>query len=910
MRLQLLINNEWREVECDQDTNSLTLSWAFDSIDSPTKYYSEFSYEFKVPKSETNNALFDQIQQLDYARTGGTYNPAEAMKYILYGERGEEISKGMAKLTAIDTAYHVQLNGSLGVSFAKLLKAGWDTITASEDSEYTLLPEYVRYNGVDYNTATPMIDASQVACSWAVDSPSIYFEIDDIEGNYGALATTYGVTNTENECVVASIVGFMPQNQGKYKDFSNDKWLKDGGIEELFKPSSGDAPETDGGLTEWQMQEYRSYYQQPFVYVARLWSIFKENCKNITGYDLILDDGWYDSGEPIADLVYTLPANEAGETTEVSGSRSTTAWSFTLDLPKNMYYTDGDHQLAGLSSLSYSFVGANKHLKKGQTLNNTIEVNLALQNLYNLIGSSDCGHFGWNSQTPLFAYYQVYDYHTSTLLYTQPKPYLIFPLLQLTTFTQEVPQSLINLFGSGFELIAYYHRANGTAGSRTTANYGSFQLSAKWMNDTGESDYEIVWTIGFASDLTPLMVSEGTSVHYWQHAADGQYTGGDANAYATLVSSGNTSLVWVTEGNRSYSPLTLERLFNGVAPFSILLKHCKLWNLVWVVDDVSQTLTVKRKYDYFLDNLTTNQNPYGVQALGDPSYQGFLDITELIDAGRGLTQDPLTFSGDKVALAYKDTADKYSKSYKDKYGKNYGSLVLATADKTTHNTIDFFEGEYGEVGTPIVATDIVRTANSYTTNSMAKLESVALPSNMTDSGEQAGVAGVFYFRDTALTLTHTPFSRRDDGSLYLTDDDEVEANADNYCWHANPTGGVKVTELPQFTEHTRGEDLTLFFGEPRETYYELPTAVYSADSLYDREFADYLTDAYSIDNKRVTCYAYLTDAIYQRLKINPLVQIVNVVYLVEKMEFNPATRSAKLVLRQIISPNALTGGQL
>lgn len=910
MRLQLLINNEWREVECDQDTNSLTLSWAFDSIDSPTKYYSEFSYEFKVPKSETNNALFDQIQQLDYARTGGTYNPAEAMKYILYGERGEEISKGMAKLTAIDTAYHVQLNGSLGVSFAKLLKAGWDTITASEDSEYTLLPEYVRYNGVDYNTATPMIDASQVACSWAVDSPSIYFEIDDIEGNYGALATTYGVTNTENECVVASIVGFMPQNQGKYKDFSNDKWLKDGGIEELFKPSSGDAPETDGGLTEWQMQEYRSYYQQPFVYVARLWSIFKENCKNITGYDLILDDGWYDSGEPIADLVYTLPANEAGEVSEVSGSRSTTAWSFTLDLPKNMYYTDGDHQIAGLSSVSYQYLGAGVvHLRKGQTINNTIEINLQLTNPDRLIGGDPTGNYIWNVQSPIYASYQVYDSHTSTLVYTQPKPYLIFPLSESPYIHQEIPATIQNLYSNGFELISYYRQVDGITYD-THAEFGSFQVSARWMNVVGESDYDIVWTIGFASNYLPLQVNSGTTIQYWPNAYDGHYTGGDSNSKITLTSTGNASLVWVTEGNRSYSPLTLERLFNGVAPFSILLKHCKLWNLVWVVDDVSQTLTVKRKYDYFLDNLTTNQNPYGVQALGDPSYQGFLDITELIDAGRGLTQDPLTFSGDKVALAYKDTADKYSKSYKDKYSKNYGSLVLATADKTTHNTIDFFEGEYGEVGTPIVATDIVRTANSYTTNSMAKLESVPLPSNVTDNGEQAGVAGVFYFRDTALTLTHTPFSRRDDGSLYLTDDDEVEANADNYCWHANPTGGVKVTELPQFTEHTRGEDLTLFFGEPRETYYELPTAVYSADSLYDREFADYLTDAYSIDNKRVTCYAYLSDAIYQRLKINPLVQIVNVVYLVEKMEYNPATRSAKLVLRQIISPNALTGGQL
>ena len=189
------------------------------------------------------------------------------------------------------------------------------------------------------------------------------------------------------------------------------------------------------------MQEYRSYYQQPFVYVARLWSIFKENCKNITGYDLILDDGWYDSGEPIADLVYTLPANEAGEVSEVSGSRSTTAWSFTLDLPKNMYYTDNDHVITGLSSVSYQYLGAGVvHLRKGQTINNTIEINLQLTNPDRLIGGDPTGNYIWNVQSPIYASYQVYDSHTSTLVYTQPKPYLIFPLSESPYIHQEIPR--------------------------------------------------------------------------------------------------------------------------------------------------------------------------------------------------------------------------------------------------------------------------------------------------------------------------------------------------------------------------------------------------------------------------------------------------------------------------------------
>lgn len=905
MRLQLKINNDWKECEVDNKTNSIVLSWEFDSINDPLKYYSEFSYTFKLSKTETNNKIFDEFQQLDFAYVLPTqYNPTKAMEYILYGDRNDEISKGLANLKEIDESYYyIQLNGSLGVCFSKLLNAGWDD--SNTDSDYTLLPDYLKYDGSTFTNGTTL-DRSLVLDSWKIDSTTVPFDFDTLKDDYGTLHTLYGTSNEQNAWA-SSIVGFLPQHQGKYKEFSSDKWVEGGLIKPLFTKNNTDKEKDLGdGVTELMMNQYRSYYQQPYIYVNKLFSIFKEHCKDITDYDLILDDRWFNATE-MSDLVYTLKGYEIGKEDEVENTRYVTSWSFNIPLPINANYTASDHQISGLSSLYEDELVFSGNVKKGQIINNTVDVNISLNNPNNLIGSTQVSAFAWNPQSPLYAYYYVIDNSTSTTVYTKQRPILIIPLLEYGGWSQEYPETLSNLYGNAFELLPYYFSGQG---GTQTANYGTVQLSLKWLNTLGDGNYDVIWRIGFATDYNPMMchMLGGQGIYYWQGESDGHYTGGDSNGRLTLQSNNDTNLQYLSTNNRSHAALTMKKLFSSETPFSILLKYCKMNNLVWVVNDVAQTLTIKRKYDYFYDNLTEDQNSYGVYAIGiEPSYKGFYDITDSIDIAKGLTTEPMTYSGDKVSLAFESSDDKYVKGYKEKYSKVYGSLLLTTADENSKNTIQLLgNDDYSKIKPPMVASEVYQTASSIISGSVIKKEAWAMPSNVTDGNEQAGVYGAFYYRNPNLNISSSPFRY---WGFRVTDDTPEEVSNDTYCWQAAPNG-TTFTSIPQFLEYDRTKQKTLFYGEPLEVYHELPTEVYTAESLYDREFRSYMTDAYSPDNKLIKCYLYISSAIYNRLKINPLVQVKNVVYVIEKMEYDCLSNYATVTLRQIMYVNNLTNNQL
>ena len=114
---------------------------------------------------------------------------------------------------------------------------------------------------------------------------------------------------TEQMAWLSSFVGFMPQMQGRYKNYDSSKWVNGNTIRALFA-NAGDENTIDvgSGATDFQMQQYRSYYQTPFVYIQKLWEIYKTYCPNITGYSLNLDSRWYNANNTVLrDIVYTLP---------------------------------------------------------------------------------------------------------------------------------------------------------------------------------------------------------------------------------------------------------------------------------------------------------------------------------------------------------------------------------------------------------------------------------------------------------------------------------------------------------------------------------------------------------------------------------------------------------------------------
>lgn len=915
MRLSLNIDNKWCDVESDKTKNTLVLNYEFDSLTDPAKYFSEFSYTFKVPRTAKNDRIFNLQCRLDSVASG-TVSLVKRYKYRLYGEKEECVSVGIAKITSWNKSeYVIQLNGSLGIAFQKLLNSGFDT--NNDNPEYSLLPDYVNYDGLGDYTADLRINRFTVGCSWNVDSLLIPFTLSELRSDYGNLVNLYYLDQlqqyTEKHAWAASLVGFMPQTQGRVKNFENGKWTWNNYVYPLFQTAQQTAEiPVDDGLTEYQMSQFRSYYQTPFVYVQKLFEIYKENFQSITGYSLDLDERWYnEDNNDLRDCVYTLPnlGYNLPEKQDPASSSSETRTS-NVTLPANAAFDDSTYKITNLRQNTNQYLYSGYFtVEKNQTFEAISEIPIKFTNPSNVFYVSYPVEQArpkidkaYNNINPIIATWDIID-SNNNIVASSPRESLLVPLLQNNQFTEEWDHPLREQYQTIFDVICFYYQGEQIYDNRTEANFGTVQLAARWKNNSTQRLVRVRWHLRFTNDFCPLRTYLYATDEWGQILNASGYTGGGNDARITWATAWE-SQVNVYDPVRSDSKVTMERLFKSVQPFSILLKYSKMMNLVWQVDDNNQTVRVKRKYDFFKDCVETDSGHFSTVP-----YQGFLDITDKIDTNKDFTIEPLAFNGKSVTLGYKEDADNNVKRYKEKFTKNYGDLILYTADSTNKETIEVFnKDDNSTLYPPMVATDIVSPRDIVEQLQSAKYETFPFPSNITDSGETAGAYGIFYFRGASRPVPDDEFAHYKRGGttpyVLITDDEPVEVADNVYCYHydSGTSYALDKSSFPVFMEHNRDCTTSLFFGEPREMYYDVEQQALDTDiSIYTKEWKRYLDDAFSVMNKQLTCYAYVSSEYYLRLKANPLVQIENCIYLVQKMEYSEENHYAKLVLRQIFS---------
>lgn len=83
---------------------------------------------------------------------------------------------------------------------------------------------------------------------------------------------------------VTDWIGFIPTYQGKYTDFASDR-------EQLL--ASGRTDDMSRERDEHYKREFRSYYQQPFIWVDKLWKAAQDKIAEITDYSLVLSNSWF-----------------------------------------------------------------------------------------------------------------------------------------------------------------------------------------------------------------------------------------------------------------------------------------------------------------------------------------------------------------------------------------------------------------------------------------------------------------------------------------------------------------------------------------------------------------------------------------------------------------------------------------
>lgn len=939
MTLYLRINESGNYQLMTMDSKEdISLNFSHDNLENPLNYCSEYSYNLKVPICPDNNRLFTNFLRLDSLVISGGYDPTKKMDYIILDNSGSLISTGTAYVKDISNGYYnLALTGSLSRIFNKLLNSGWNT--ENQDLDYFLMTDWFKkrkkrsqllptqatfYDGVN------VISKDVVYASWMIAYP--VFSLIEAMRSYN-LHNTYGVETGETLNFIASIIGFAPTAQGLLPGFENDRWIEigtiDGGTAQSFASLPVLCSERDAnneainpidvgdGLIEAQMGEYRSYYQQPFIYIDKLWQLYQLQFSDITGgYSLVLDSRWFsESNTQLQSLVYMLPRLWDENNSEVLANQTLADGGVTKTLPTQSGQTwqTETFLITGISS-QVSTAWSDVTNTIGRLLTYDFEVNLKIETNQ----TAQYGGITYNR------YHSIYNFiKLNVSVSDQDNLYNGYPAIMGITrylialipddgkysmddiMADDLSKSMIvGMMDQGYKLTTatYTPTASGDIDVITFKGSISVINTRSYMDaDIDSVTTRLRASVSYVSNNTPWMTYLGSSPRFFYGNS------GLPTAYTKLVLSLSNITATTTYAKRTEKILSLENLFRDEKPFSILLKYSKMTHLVWQLDDNAKTVTVKTSKDYFHDLISAGGS-------------GITDITDAVDVSKGIVITPLSWTDNKVQFNFAACDLDYIKEYEERYGNSYGGKTLITANKINSTTKKLLcNNDNDTINPSALLSETIYPVGQILSQARASygyVENEPMPLNVSD-GNSADHHGCFYYRRTNGSWnTRASEGWRFDATgayVYITDDLDAENNLQEFAWHgtialstSHQASWIKVREMPRFDVVTPDGSCSIQFAAVRELFareQRIPL-----EHLYDAVWKDYIEEVYDVQNKTVTLYAHITKATFDILKADPLVQIQNVLYILTKVEgWGEHKDICKLTLRQIRDLSALAG---
>lgn len=884
-------------------SRDVQMEYALTSGDNPTEYVSEHTWSIVLPRCSENQRFFDEFHRLDSMIQAGGYTPTEKMPYVLTDDAGMTLSTGEAVIDSIDdSGYHLQLVGSQAMLFRKLMNSGYDYEQSLEDDTYGLLDDF----SAIYSGMSPLaMNAALVAASWLIPIP--LWTLDELRNRFNQLKTEYGITEsdiTPSMCFAMSIVGFAPTAQGILKNFDGETWLDKLGtagssssitfLPVLHRTVDGEAVATvEGATIECQMGEYRSYMQQPYVYVWRLFELYQRQFSDLTGgYTLVLDSRWFNaSNGELFGMIYMLPKVIGDEQVQIGISHSA-SFSGEVTLPvANVSSTTQAEPVAGLSDAvaQGSRTTGTWEADDGERVGIDVSIQISFKPFYFNDAIDTVGEpVYFNPATPLLVSLQ------STALTSVTKEYVVVPMPddERITFDDIDPEAktiIMNVAAQNGRELIFATYTPPSASSSTTTPTINISTRLNLVLPMASSNVTLTVRANFLFSMAPFMV--------WNHDRSTCYYYYGSRPGASMVMNLNVAATFSRwQNDRSGSIITLQRIFGSVKPFEILLQYAKAHHLVWIVDDEAATVTVKRAKDYYDDCLI----------------DGTTDITEVVDKGRGLTVTPLSWKDREVVMNMAPMGCDYVEGYKDRYGRDYGSKTIVTRSRLNDSTVNLLgNGKVPAVKGSAMLSETVFNAATIRASSgvgLQPVENYPMPLNVSD-GESADCYGNFYYRRSTNGMWNKRLAagmRLDAGGAFvmITDDTPLEVAAGRYCWHGPAVmGGIKMYARPVL--RTVSENGTsLLFAEPREQYTSDPDK--ATEYLYDVAWASYIEEVYNEQNKTVAVYAYVRRPLLKKIRINPFVVMNHILYLVMSVAgWSDTDGYCRIVMRQVTDVNKL-----
>lgn len=867
----LLINGN--EVDLN-DKVSIALTKTYESLEDPTKIFTDFSKTVNIPMTSRNNIIFESAFRPDQVVTTGGLDPRKKVPFILLNNQ-TLIMTGYAKVIETasnspkDRSYSVTLYSKMGELFNELKQM---TFAPTTNNKYTLnnpLP------------STCHIDRNLVKNSFEQETHNL-----DLESK-----------------TTLDYIGFMPTYQGKYDDFQSDKLeALDGKVVWVDSPEDAEGNVLDEGVEvdEHYRSEYRSYYQQPFIYVDALWQLLKQKVEQVTDYKMELDPSWFNPQNPYyRDLILTMPSLYNKESVSNAANQVQKfdyAWNSCISNTSRSQDLSNNHKKIinftpkYLSGVQIYDRYLNRFDAKGKS------VHFKAQFLYTLFAANFDQHYtdGYaklRDANHLFLEFRAVDAQTMEYI---PGAVNKFMFYSNSTEYKHEGVTKIDLGITSRNTPEYV--TSPEPGIVTTQNgYG-------WAGKLSV-EFDVVWQKPFLIIANQYAANNGDPfekydtmlpqswIPKWSWAWPDFYqvnnnTVNGHTWYLTTIS----AEAQVTETQRSNSALTMNRIWSlEKTPFEYLLDYAKMFRLVFDLDNDNKVLRVMDRNRYF-------QN-YTIE-----------DWTDKLDKSKEFKIKPINFENKYLDFKYSEGNGGVMKTYQDKYGANYGSYKVDTGYDFNADSTDLFT----EVMPSVIATKkqnsgMFNTLHPKRPNYRGKeyryFPNEYFPDNDAE-GRNAGNAGQFFFRngtyevDPTISYSSTDHTYR----ILISDDTDYQVVQNEYMWTILGSRVTTTNKLPAISTYTQDGKYSIHFAKPKELYFNRSMIEVRDDSfIYNKFWQKYLNDRYSVQSKVVTSYFYLTPNDWMNYKFNKFVLVDNVLYMVNKIsDFDLTTdRSTKVELVQV-----------
>lgn len=852
--IQLYIKNQ--EIDIDKSVG-LYLTKEFESLNNPTLYHSDYSKTITIPMTAKNRRIFENFQRQDSLVTNQSIDPRVKIPYkLLYNS--EMVMEGYFKINNGNTCFgdnrfEIELYGEFNAimnDIAQYTFNKYETVSngGSKPDEYLIESPWSNIE----------VTASLVKQSFEQESHNPY-------GND-----------------ILDYIKFIPTYQGKYKDFENDM--------QQVHPFGMDV-KLSQERDEHYMREFRSYYQQPAVWVDKLWLLMKEKVETTTDYTIDLDPSWFNEHNPYwTDLIYTCPSlftedeNFNPNTTDFMADSLNMSWNIT---------SQGSLSNIHKRTLLFTPSTQNNELY----LNGVFNPNMTGTTLFKMSSSLMlcCHHYnpGKNfaklkKNNPIIVGVEAVAQNGGAVL--AYKKYLIYS--NSLTSTNYSVDANINVGSTS------YTNPNVTSGGIPT---GYSQSDGYWFEAPLDIQLEINQNVPYLIKLSfrwsnngkPCQTATYTNSIIW---TDWFWTT-SAPKGVTIFNNLKSASVTTTNYLRSRSEIDMYRVFpkKDTTLLSVLLNYSKMFGLLWDVDIDNKKISVMTRNRFFTGSR-------------------IMDWTDKIDRHHDFKLDPLCFEKRYVAFNTEEGKGQRYETYNEKYGVGYGSKKIDTEFQFNTDTDEFFKGiQPSMIAQKAQFSILYNTEDPDEANFMGYNYKVYPDERYVendDEGENAGNSGAFYFFNGTFTPdSNLGYNTAYGTCVFVTDDTPYMQRMGKFMWNLSLENTEICNKLPSISTIDRSGRYSVHFEKPAEYYFDADVS--QTDYVYNLFWKNFINDRYSVQNKKLTCYVYLTPAEFKAIRFKDFVKIQNTIYHINKVfDYDFDTNSpTKVELCQIWDITSYTKGQ-